>query len=129
LTTTCVVPGLGNGQSYTFTVVAHSAAGTSAASAPTSPVTPKPFAVVKVKARRSGNVLFVDVNPNMGRRYWKFRVEKSLGNDQWAAQKIYKTAGSKETRTINLKKGTYRVIVLANYGYQDTTSSPVYLRK
>lgn len=129
LTTTCVVPGLGNGQSYTFTVVAHSAAGTSVASAPTSPVTPRPFAVVTVKARRSGNVLFVDVNPNMGRRSWKFRVEKSVGIDQWTAQKTYKTAGSKETRTINLKKGTYRVIVLANYGYQDTPSSPVYLRK
>ncbi len=39
-TTHCVVPGLTNGTSYTFTVVAHNSAGDSPASAPSNPATP-----------------------------------------------------------------------------------------
>ena len=39
------------------------------------------------------------------------------------------TQGSKETRTINLPKGTYRVVVKAKYGYAETPSAPVYLKR
>jgi hypothetical protein len=38
--TSCVFTGLANGTSYTFTVIAHNAAGVSLASAPSTPVTP-----------------------------------------------------------------------------------------
>jgi hypothetical protein len=37
--------------------------------------------------------------------------------------------GSKETRTLNLKKGTYRVFVNPKYGYQGAVSDGVYLKK
>jgi hypothetical protein len=128
-TTSCAVSGLFNGVTYSFTVVARSEAGASVASAPSAQVTPRPFAIAKVRARRSQSVLYVDVDPNKGRGYWSFRVEVLRGPDQWAPLKTYKTVGAKETRTVNLKKGTYRVVVLDKYGYQGTTSAAVMLRK
>ena len=116
--TSCVVSGLANGVTYSFTVVARSEAGTSAVSVPSAYVTPRPFAFAKVQARRSKSVLYVDVNPNKGRGYWRFRLEVLRGPEQWAPLKTYKTVGTKETRTLDLKKGTYRVVVLDKYGYR-----------
>ena len=84
---------------------------------------------MRVTARRSGRVLHVNVNPNKGRSYWRFRVERLNGTGRWVPKKTYRTHGSKEMRTINLKKGTYRVVVLAKHGYQNTPSQPVTLRK
>ena len=40
----------------------------------------------------------------------------------------YTTRGDRETRTLNLRKGTYRVKVQAKYGYRGTTSTAVQLR-
>jgi hypothetical protein len=89
----------------------------------------KPQVAVRVTARRSGRVLHVNVNPNKGRSYWRFRVERLNGTGRWVPKKMYRTHGSKEIRTINLKKGTYRVVVLAKHGYQKTPSQPATLRK
>ena len=72
--------------------------------------------------------LYVDVDPNKGKGYWKFKVQRLKG-ETWKHYKTYKTSGSKETRTLNLKKGTYRVIVLPKYGLQGAVSEGVYLRK
>ena len=47
----------------------------------------------------------------------------------WKSLKSYKTHGSRETRTINLPKGTYRVVVRAKYGFAETPSAPVYLKR
>lgn len=126
----CVVGGLSNQQPYTFSVVAVSAHGQSAPTV-TGAVVPQPFVQIKLKARRSGNVLYVDVNPNLKKkRYWRFRVEKQQPTGWVLMPKTYRTSGSKETRTLNFKKGTYRVVVLADYGYQQTTSPrTVYLKK
>lgn len=127
----CTVGGLVNQQSYTFSVVAISAHGQSAP-AMTGSVVPQPFVQIKLKARRSGNVLHLDVNPNLPKKaYWRFQVERQVGPDQWVlTPKTYRTTGSKETRTLNFKKGTYRVVVLADNGYQRTTSkATVYLKK
>lgn len=83
-----------------------------------------------VSARRHGNVLYVDVDPNLPkRRYWKFQVFKQAWDGSWVPKRTYRTSGSQETRTINLPKGTYHVVVQANYGYLSSTSGPVYLRK
>ena len=37
----------------------------------------------------------------------------------------YKTFGPKETNTINLRKGTYRVKVKAQHGHKGTKTTPV----
>ena len=58
--------------------------------------------------------LKVDVDPNLkGKGYWKFKVQYVKKNGTWGQyKKTYKTTGKKETRTINFRKGTYRVVVL-----------------
>ena len=84
---------------------------------------------VKVKAVKQKSKLRVDVNPNKGRGYWKFKVQKQRVSGSWKSLKTYRTKGKKETRTINLKKGTYRVVVKPKYGYGATTSGSVYLKR
>ena len=126
----CWIRGLTNGQAYLVSVTAHSAVGASTPTpAANGAVTPLPFVRITVKAKRSGNVLFIDVDPNKGRGYWKFRVYKLKGTDYVKVKGTYRTVGSKETRTLNLKKGTYVVQVLAKYGHLTTWSQPVTLRK
>lgn len=125
----CWIRGLTNGQPYLVSVTAHSAAGASVPRmAVNGAVTPLPFVVVRAKAKRSRSVLFIDVDPNLGRGYWKFYVYKLKGAE-YVKVKGYKTLGSKETRTVNLKKGTYKVQVLPKPGYLATWSQPVTLRK
>ena len=88
-----------------------------------------PGASTKVKATSGQSKLSVDVNPNKGTGYWTFQVHKQRADGTWSPLKTYKTHGGKETRTINLPKGTYQVVVNAKYGHQGTTSAPVYLKK
>ena len=128
----CWIRGLTNRQAYLVSVTAHSAAGPSAPAAVNSPVTPLPFVKIKLKAKKKASVLYIDIDPNLKKkRYWKFRIQKQASDGSWITlKKTYKSAGSKERRTINKKKGTYRVIVLAKYSYQETVSSTsVTLRK
>ena len=88
-----------------------------------------PSTVVRVKATGGKSKLFVDVNPNKGSGYWMFQVQRQLPDGTWKPLKTYKTKGSKETRTINLPKGTYQVVVGAKDGYIQTTSAPIYLKR
>jgi hypothetical protein len=69
------------------------------------------------------------VNPNKGGGYWTFQVHKRNPDGTWKPGKTYKTKGKKETRTLNLKKGTYRVVVNPKYGHTGATSAPVTLRR
>ena len=121
----CTVKGLKTATNYKFRVQARSDVGTSARSAYSNTVVPKPRVRIALKAVDSGNKLLVDVNPNLaGTRYWSFRVQKKV-NGRWvlASRTYYTTQTSKETRTLNLSKGTYRVVVSAKYGYS-TTNAP-----
>ncbi len=88
-----------------------------------------PAASVKVKSTSGRSKLFVDVNPNKGSGYWKFQVQSKRSSGSWKALKTYRTKGRSETRTINLKKGTYRVVVFGKYGYRGTTSASATLKK
>lgn len=90
---------------------------------------PAPNATVKVKAIGNKSKLRVDVNPNRGKGFWTFQVQKQQADGSWMPLKTYKTLGAKETRTVNLPKGTYRVVVKAKYGYRETASDPVMLKR
>lgn len=96
---------------------------------PTPPVV-QPTPTVKVKAVSGRSKLKVDVNPNMGRKYWTFQVQRKNNRDgTWKPLKTYKTLGSAEKRTINLPKGTYKVFVNPKFGYQGATSLEVVLKR
>ena len=109
--------------------------GTTTSAASTSPVqvvpaTTLPSPTVKVKAVSSRSKLKVDVNPNMGRKYWTFQVQrKNADGTTWKPLKTYKTYGSAEKRTINLPKGTYKVFVNPKFGYQGATSAEITLKR
>jgi hypothetical protein len=88
-----------------------------------------PTPTVKVKAVGGASKLRVDVNPNKGAGHWRFQVQKQRPDGTWQPLKSYKTLGSKETRTVNLKKGAYRVIVLPKYRYGVGESRRVSLKR
>jgi hypothetical protein len=88
-------------------------------------------AVVKVKAIDNGTKLFVNVNPNKGTGYWNIKVyRKVVKGAQVSWEKVGKTLRTKtnkETRTVNLGKGTYRVKVMEKYGMKGDVSNQVTL--
>jgi subtilisin family serine protease len=86
-------------------------------------------ATVKVKAVSGRSKLKVDVNPDKGTGYWTFQVQRRNADGSWKALKSYRTQGARETRTLNLPKGTYRVVVRAKYGFAETPSAAVYLKR
>lgn len=96
---------------------------------PPAPAASRPKATVKVKATSRASKLHVDVNPDQGRKSWTFKVQKQQRNGTWKTVKTATTQGSKETRTLNLPKGTYRVVVQAAHGHRATTSTPVTLKR
>jgi hypothetical protein len=95
---------------------------------PTPPVV-QPSPTVKVKAVSGRSKLKVDVNPNMGRKYWTFQVQRKNADGTWKPLKTYKTYGSAEKRTVNLPKGTYKVFVNPKFGYQGATSAEIVLKR
>lgn len=132
------------GQTFTATVRAYGSMGTeSPDSAPLSFTTPTytPLAVIPpaappaptstatVKAVSGGNKLKVNVNPDKGRGYWTFQVQRRTGTTWTTLAKRYRTTGSKETKTLNLKKGTYRVVVAPKYGLEAGISNEATLRR
>jgi hypothetical protein len=95
---------------------------------PTPPVI-QPMPTVKVKAISGRSKLKVDVNPNVGRKYWTFQVQRKNADGTWKALKTYRTLGSAEKRTLNLRKGTYKVFVNPKFGYQGAMSAEIRLKR
>ena len=84
---------------------------------------------VKASAVSGKSKVKVNVNPNMGKGYWRFQFEKKSGDVYRLLPKVYKTQGAAEKLTVNLKKGTYRAVVLPKYGYAGATSNAVTLKR
>ena len=63
------------------------------------------------------------MNPNMGSKYWTFQIQRRNADGSWRALKTYRTWGSTEKRTLNLRKGTYRVWVNPKFGHQGVMSA------
>ena len=86
---------------------------------------------VRVSATRDstkGNLL-VNVDPDKGAGYWTFKVQRNTKGKWSTLAPAYNTEGAKETRTLNLGAGTYRVAVSAKYGYLAGYSAAVTLIK
>ena len=71
----------------------------------------------------------VDVDPNKGRKSWVFRVERQVNDDVWRSVGTYRTQGKRETRTVNPRKGVYRVHVMSRFGYAETFSDSIYIER
>jgi hypothetical protein len=151
--TSCTVEGLTSGSAYTFTVTAANDLGTSVPSTPSLSVTPaitsptevggsqtpapprltappaRPSASVVVRSTGHRSKLSIDVNPNRYKGHWTFLVQRKADDGTWKPLRAYRTHGRNETRTVNLRKGTYRVWVNPKHGYQGVLSGEVRLTK
>jgi hypothetical protein len=89
-----------------------------------------PTVAVAASRDRNRDKLLVDVNPNKGSGYWKFRVQQRTSTGSWKTlSTVYRTEGRKETKTVDLRKGTYRVKVASKYNYRGATSKAVTLKR
>jgi subtilisin family serine protease len=88
-----------------------------------------PAARVSVWPVSGASKLRVDVDPDRGRGYWSFRVQRKAADGSWRDLRAYRTAGARERRTLNLRGGSYRVVVKAQHGHRGVTSAEVYLRR
>lgn len=106
---------------------------------PTVPTTPAPAApqkpVVKAAADRKKDKIVLSVGPALGKgRQWSFVVQQKK-KGKWVSLKVkgkvkvFKTQGKKHRVKVNLPKGTYRVLVTAQYGYAESSSGLVRLKK
>ncbi len=96
------------------------------------PVTKPPArskVTVLVRAVKSASALQVDVDPNRGKGYWTFQVQRQATDGKWKRVADYRTEGSDEVRTLDLPKGAYRVVVPTQYGYEGATSQKVTLHR
>ena len=89
---------------------------------PPAPTAALPIPTVKIKAVSHRSKLKVDVNPNRGTKFYVFQVQRKNADGSWKAVKSYETRGRTETRTLNLRKGTYRVWVRPGYGFAEAYS-------
>ena len=84
---------------------------------------------VKAAPKRNRTRLFFDVNPNVGSQSWTVQVQKRQ-NGKWRTKKVLETRGTAERRTIDVKRGRWRVVVKpGQYGYGKAISNTVFIRR
>lgn len=88
-----------------------------------------PAARVTARPRSGRSVLHVNVDPNRVKGHWTVEVQRRRADGTWRALRTYRTRGTSQTRTIDLRRGTYRVWVRANHGYEAAISAEVRLRR
>ncbi len=83
--------------------------------------------VVSVTAKaESKTALFVRVTPRLtGSKHWSFKVRVKKRETWRATSRTSKTQGKRQTRTLNLKNGTYRAAVKPDFSYAGSTSRAV----
>ena len=123
--TTCIVTGLTNGSTYTFTVVARNSAGTSAASSPVTanPVGPPP-APTGLKAKSAdGQLTFKWVAPAStgGAPITGYRVDDGAGHSCTSSGELTCTI----TGRVNGVASTYTVTATNSYGTSAPSASVV----
>jgi YVTN family beta-propeller protein len=95
-----------------------------------SQVGPAPRVRVRAAAVARKSRLKVQVSPSLGAtNSWGFRVQKKSGKKWKTLGKPYSTRSSRQIRIIDLKRGKYRAVVAAAYGYAGATSSAVKLKR
>lgn len=78
----------------------------------------------KVKTTNNASKIYVNMGPNLsGSKYYTFRLDVLRSGEWFRYLNSYKTKGSKETRTVNVPKGTYKVKCYGKYGYTDAPLS------
>lgn len=88
----------------------------------------QPMAVAWVAADAGDTKLKVDIDPDGASRKWAFRVQRQQGDGTWQAlNKVYRAKGARQTRTIDLREGTYRVEVAPKGKYRGSLSASVRL--
>ena len=91
---------------------------------------PIPSAVVTVTSMASGSRLGVDIDPDLSAGAWTLRVERQRADGSWRTlPATYRTRGARETRIVDLPRGTYRVRVGTRMGLTEATSVPVTLTR
>lgn len=86
----------------------------------------KPMAVAWVAANRDYTKLTVDIDPDGASRKWAFRVQRQQSDGTWRTlRRTYRAAGARQTRTIDLPEGTYRIKVLPKGKYRGSLSASV----
>lgn len=88
-----------------------------------------PRVSVVVRAVRDGTRLWLNVNPNLGCASWRVTIQRQRADRTWARVGVYRTLGRAETRTVDLPRGTYRVVVNTQKGFQRAVSAEVSLRR
>jgi hypothetical protein len=94
------------------------------------PSGPLPAATITIKAISGKGKLSVDVGPSLPKsRNWRFRVDRRDARGSWVPVRTYRTQGADETRVVNPRAGTYRIVVLDRPGFSGATSDEVLLRR
>ena len=81
---------------------------------------------VKASATNGQSKIRVNVDPNSAASNYKVKVQKRV-DGKWKTKKIRRTTGTKDTRTINVGAGSYRVKVPAQHGLEKAVSRTVQL--
>lgn len=83
-----------------------------------------------VSTNANGSVLKVNMGPNLKKaKYYTFTVQRQTDTGWVQVGRTYRTKGSKETRALNLRKGTYQVLCQGKYGLGDAMSNAQSLRR
>lgn len=119
-TTQCVVGGLRPARAYTFKVAARNANGIGPG-AVSEPIHPR---VSTVSAIAHNGRLEIDVNPDgVATAGWQVLVERESAVGRWDLVDAYTTSTVRETASLALGAGLYRVRVPAQYGYGESAPS------